>query len=236
MKMRLPFSLLVLCFFASSGLVLADKNNRHSADGSSRFLKGQPFAYQGTHFSSKDELDGLNKIVEILIQRIDDLEDRIIDLEADAPPPTGTHSFSGDFIQGVKPSPSTVAHWNAFISDATGDFSSIEIRSSLGGSALCSDPDSAKLIASKLNTYDPTTGGLVTEPCAGWNWNVGSSINGIELNAGLNERVGFCDENAVVRPSVDSTNWGGVGSDFGGPAGGTCETAPSQTLEVILTR
>lgn len=100
---------------------------------------------------------------------------------------------------------------------------------------VCSDPNAATDIAQALNTK------ALAEPvssfnCDGQTWNVGTCGVEIELNAGSTTRVCSCDQAASVRPNLwpNNANWGGVGSDFGG-SGGTCR-APTQTLEVILTR
>ncbi|MFV2032378.1 MAG: hypothetical protein ACC663_07775, partial [Gammaproteobacteria bacterium] len=175
-----------------------------------------------------------------------DLESRILALEQSGL--TGSDLiFSGYFIKNFESRFSLKFDWANFKSNATGSFSSIEIKNDLGvgGSAVCADPVVATQIVNELNTLIPVSGAISTftclEPTLGMDvyWNVGESGGEVELNAQLIEAgvapaVSQCEFGAVVRPLNPSRNWGGVGSNFGG-ASGTCN-ALSQTLEVVLTR
>jgi len=170
-----------------------------------------------------------------LTSTVGDLELRVLALEQVSPPADDVN-FSGIFSQGALASAESLQAWQDFRDDATGSFQSIEIRNSLNGSAICSDPTVATQIASELNQYTPGVSGSVaaTFTCGLQTWNVGTCGPEVELNAGSTANVCQCNQNAVVRPGIGNSNWGGVSTEFGG-SGGTC-TAPSQTLEVVLTR
>ena len=163
-----------------------------------------------------------------------DLESRVSALEQDAPTMTDNVVFSGTFSQGQVASIETQQAWTDFKNNATGFFGSIEIRNSSSNGAICNDPVAVTQIANELNTHLVSNNSITSFSCGTQTWNVGTCGAGIELNAGFSASVCECGQGAVVRPRVGNNNWGGVGSDFGG-SGGTC-FAPSQTLEVILTR
>jgi len=183
----------------------------------------------------------LNAIDGILID-IADNKARLLILEQSTPPAVEPDLvITGTFIQGAVPAPSIGEDWLVFRSKATGSFASIKISSSNGGSAICSDPGAATNIANELNSHVPTTGSLTTFACQDKIWNVGEcGVGAVELNASLSSGVCKCDQGATLRPRIGSINWGGVGSDFGGPVGppdASCfGGAPSQTLTVTLTR
>ena len=162
--------------------------------------------------------------------------------------------FSGNFFGGEEARFGIKFDWASFKSNAIGSFSSIKIRNSfdggatIAGSVECADPAIATLIIKELNTHVPIPGPTLgskgsfksftcVEPITSLpvNWNIGECDGEVELNADLIiEAVCGIGEGAVVRPLHPTKSWGGVGSDFGG-SGGT-SGAPSQTLEVILTR
>jgi len=162
--------------------------------------------------------------------------------------------FKGNFIQGnaERPRFGIKFDWANFKANATGSFSSIEIKNDLGGSVKCSKteafPTIATDIANELNTHFPLPGSIMSFNCLSEftvnsvvmlqdvKWNIGDCNGAVELNADLlNEAVCGVGDGAVVRPLHPTTqNWGGVGTEFGG-SGGT-SGAPSQILEVILTR
>ncbi|MCP4430739.1 MAG: hypothetical protein GY806_07160 [Gammaproteobacteria bacterium] len=168
----------------------------------------------------------------LLSSTVDDLELRVLALEQAGPPPAISVNFSGAFTHLAVADAEVQQAWQDFRNNATGSFQSIEIRNSLGGSVICSDSVVATQIANELNlfTHGP---GFASFACGSQIWNVGT-CGGIELNAGSVTGVCRCGQNAVVRPTIANDNWGGVSTEFGG-SGGTCD-APSQTLEVILTR
>jgi len=152
--------------------------------------------------------------------------------------------FSGFFISGFKPGFDIMVDWHEFRSNATGSFSSLEIRNSLGGSVVCDEPAVVDSIVKEFNAHVPTVGAgpgdvisyLCFDPASiPVEWNIGACNGEVELNAGLGTKeVCGNSEGAVVRPLIGNSSWGGVGTDFGGSGGTT--SAPSQTLEVILTR
>lgn len=184
-----------------------------------------------------EDIAGIQEAITSINKRIDALDP--------TDPPKQDLVFSGFFIEGFLPSFRTVADWDQFKRNATGDFSTITIRNVLGGgsgsaSVVCPLPANAALIANALNTYVPTVGRGAGEvisvtcidPAFGEvNWNIGSCNGEVELNASLNTKT-VCSaiNGAVVRPLINNPSWGGIGAEFGG--GGTT----SQTLEVILTR
>ena len=164
-----------------------------------------------------------NPAINDINARIDELEKRILALETSEP---DTWTFSGNFAQGEAPDISIQNAWFKFTSDATGLFTAIEIRNNLGGSAICSDAGKSTDIANALNGY-MVGGPTETFECGGRFWNVGGAGGGAALSAGPTKAVDDCNEDAAVRPLVTHENWGGIGL--------TCD-APTQTLEVILTR
>lgn len=171
----------------------------------------------------------------MLSSTVDDLELRVLALEQSNPPPTSGVIFSGTFTQSTVADAGLQQAWEDFRNNATGSFDSIEIKNSLNGSVTCADPAVATQIANQLNVH--LLGQASTSfTCESQIWNVGTCDSGIELNAGSDASVCVCSQNAAVRPRIGNNNfnWGGVGTNFGG-SGGTCG-APTQTLEVILTR
>ena len=184
--------------------------------------------------------------IDRILAKIKNHESRLLLLEQGTPPPAEPEIiFTGTFTQGVVPAPSIGEDWLDFRSKATGPFRSIKISSSNGGSAICSDQLAASAIANELNSHVPTDGSLTTIDCQDKKWNVGqcniiSVDSAVELNASLGDGVCGCDQGATVRPGIGTISWGGVGSDFGGPAGPADAScfggALTQTLEVILTR
>ncbi len=170
-----------------------------------------------------------------------DHESRITALELSAPPsPDSDLVFSEVFSNGVglnEDSPQ-VEGWDNFRSKATGLFTSIEIRNSLGGSVICSDPEKTTEIAGALNNHDPSTSNSEKSvPCEDKVWNIGAcGLGGVELNVSSKPEVCACSAIASVRP-LNVQNWGGFGS-----LGGICELQPAQgppptqRLEVILAR
>jgi len=191
-----------------------------------------------------DNLNVNGGLLSSLGMAVDDLVVRIVALELSGSPESDL-VFSGYFIQPLEARFSLKSDWAQLKRSATGSFSSIEIKNSFGGSAVCADPAVATQIVNELNTLVPASGSLMTftclEPTLGMdvNWNVGEVGGELELNAqliaaGVVPAVGQCGLGAVVRPLNPSRDWGGVGSDFGGKSG-TCN-ALSQTLEVVLTR
>ena len=167
--------------------------------------------------------------------------------------------FSGNFIQdGNQARFGLKFDWANFKNNATGSFSSIQIRNSfdggttIAGSVVCDTPTIVDQIVSELNTHVPVPGPSLgsagsimsftcPEPTLSENvrWNIGECTGEVELNAqrypdSTSAAVCGTGQGAVVRPLLPSKSWGGVGTDFGG-SGGT-SGAPSQTLEVILLR
>lgn len=161
--------------------------------------------------------------IESVLSRISELEQSI-----SIPPISENIVFSGHFIRGVVPSNASELglSWIDFKNNANGLFSGVEISGSFGKGVSCSDPDTATAIANGLNSY---VLGAPTETfnCENRVWNVGTCGNGVELNAGSLEGACNCNQEASVRPLTNNANWGGIGITCG---------APSQTLEVILTR
>ena len=159
---------------------------------------------------------------------VDALDLRISALEQSTPPSVSEHVFSREFFKGVA---STVDNqqlaWNQFRGNITGEFTSIEITNSFGGSALCSDPLVSTNIANALKSF--VTGAALEEFNCGVNqeWSVGDCGAGVTLHAGSTTAICWCDDGATVRPLNTNPNWGGIGI--------TCD-APTQTLGVILTR
>lgn len=234
---KIIIALLSSLVIATTSGVLADEKGAVSKGTenqqkiqSSEFLNGKPFESLESGFITQDELDALNQAIEVTNQRIDDLEDRIIELEAGGDPDPVDVVFSGQFTNSQAPTTNAAVAWSEFLNQATGEFSAIEIKSSLGGSVVCSDPLAATDIANELNTHVLASGSISSFGCQDLIWNVGSIGNSIELNAGPNVGVNACTQDAVVRPGIDNANWGGF-AEFGGSCG-----APSQVLEVILTR
>ena len=181
--------------------------------------------------NSSDVTMALDDIIEIMMD-IDSIIARISALELGPEPPDGEKLvFSGHFIGKKTPDSLLMQDWLEFRSNASGYYTSIEIRGSAGGGVSCSDPDTATAIANALNS-----GLTYTINCENRMWNVGpgnprTGGGGIELNAGSVRLdsvppTGNCLEEASVRPLMGNSNWGGIGF--------TC-VAPSQTLEVILT-
>jgi len=178
---------------------------------------------------------GISALDTRLTELISALDTRLSTLELADPtgsgPPDSELIFSGDFTNGIEADSDTQEAWVAFRSNATGTFSSIEIRNpgTGGGSAKCSDPTSATLLAMGLSSSKPTS-----LDCDDLTWNVGfcgTQVHAFELNAGSTSDVCECfnKQFAVVRPRMGNPNWGGIG-------GVDCGSAPAQTIEVILIR
>ena len=236
-----------LCLF-QTGVLAAAK------DG---FLHGQPFADLNTQIDNirarletlelqfgdlpldlTEKLaiidDNFNDITDILIDisdvyfQIEQLEARILLLEETGSelPIVERVVFSGHFVNRQAPTRDSKLglDWQAFKEDATGEFSSIEISGSMGKGVSCSDPAAATKLAAMLNQ-----GGSISIDCENRKWNVGIvDLGAVELNAGSFNEVNTCNrQEASVKPLLGSRNWGGIGVTCG---------APSQTLEVILTR
>ena len=183
-----------------------------------------------THGGQIDNLESVVADLTESIARLDsivgDHELRLMELEVPGSPnEPGTVFFTGDFIVVTDSDPDTITAWDEFRNNATGFFTSIEIKSSLGmgESVKCSNPVKSTNIAYALRNH--TIGAFFTSNCEGQDWNVGF-CRGVELNAGPDSDVCQCDLRAAVRPS-NGRNWGGIGDTCG---------ADSQTLEVILTR
>lgn len=177
--------------------------------------------------NTSDITEILNDITEIYIQlgQLEQLDERIKKLEQSGsePPAAEIVIFSGHFVGGSISTEQSSQDWLNFRASATGNFSSIAIRGSAGAGVSCSDTDGATTLAEMLN--EGTEGNI---SCENRIWNVGNSGSGtIELNAGSLNEVGRCSQEATVRPRINNRNWGGIGV--------SC-SAPSQTLEVILTR
>lgn len=171
-------------------------------------------------------VDDITARLELLESAVDDHELRLLVLENSEPPKTDV-VFSGDFINGQAADIDTQQAWIDFRGNASGAFVSIEITNSVG-SAICSDPVVATDIANELNTHVPSPPLIVSFECDGRWWNIGGNNDtSVELNAGADLNVSQCTQFAAVRPQIGNLNWGGVGE--------TCN-APSQTLQVILTR
>jgi len=204
------------------------------AGGNQQFLSGKPFS---------------------------DLDERISALE-ESDSPASDLIFSGNFIEGNATNFDLKVAWANFKNSATGSFSSIEIRNVLIvdgveiiGSIICSETAIATDIVRELNTHVPiaaipSPGSLKSFTCLepatsdspgrAVTWNVGECVGEVELNATLLGVKNVCQttetsEAAIIRPHALS-NWGGVGTDFGGAGGTTGRKAPSQTLQIILTR
>ena len=187
----------------------------------------------------KSALADISAKLAALESTVGDHESRLLALEQSGSPEKII--FSGVFTQGAAPSAESVAAWEKFIFDAGfGLFKSIEIRNDRlgggGGSVACSIPETASEIARALSTH--TLGSLTKAFKCGSvpqspSWNVGDCGPGVGLSTTNGTGIAVCNcvgYDAVVSPFKDSENWGGVNS-FGGICG-----APSQTLEVILTR
>ncbi len=194
------------------------------------------------------DIENINGDIENINIAIVSINDRI-DALVPSDPLESDLVFSGFFTQSRKPRFGLMFDWAEFKSNATGSFSSIEIKNSLisngieiRGSAVCADPVVADAIVKEFNTHVPTGGVVQSFTCfeqtlgRDVEWNIGSCNEEVELNASLNtlHQVCVAGNGAVVRPLIGTVSWGGVGTDFGG-LGGTAG-ALSQTLEVILTR
>ena len=178
----------------------------------------------------RSDIDSNSNEIGAIYERVEEINDAIDALEQ------SKIVFSGIFTGGVEADADTQQAWVEFRSNATGPFTSIEIRNSLDGgvttnaSVVCSDPTYATLIAMALNSSKPSS-----FVCDTKTWNVGVCGGGgtsFELNARSNAEVCKSTESgifydAVVRPRIGSACWGGLDVKCSGP---------DQTLEVILTR
>lgn len=165
--------------------------------------------------------------LENLSDQLAELTSRVSALEYTA----ADDSYSDSFVQGQTSTTVQDQKWVNFRQSLTGlNFNRIEMYSSNGGSASCSDPTLASQITNNLAS-GASTGVL----CNGYYWNVGTCGAAIEL-AVNNSRgsVCGCDSYASIRPGLSSgnSNWGGIGTSLGGVAS-TCN-APSQTLSIRL--
>jgi len=221
-------------------------------DGNITNIFGEILRINDSLIANGDRLAGLESAVATLVLDIAALISTVDTLSGGTPTDL---VFKGNFLLGnaERPRFGIKFDWANFKANATGSFSSIEIRNSLGGSVKCSNtaafPTIATDIANELNTHFPLPGSIVSFTCLSEftvenvpmlqdvKWNIGECDGAVELNADLaKEAVCGGGQGAVVRPLHPTTqNWGGVGIDFGGSIGGT-SGAPSQILEVILIR
>jgi len=124
--------------------------------------------------NSSDVTMALDDIIEIMMyidsMDIDSIIARISALEKSGPePPDGEKLvFSGHFILKETPDAQLVQDWFDFRSNASGVYTSIEIRGSAGGGVSCSDPVTATDIANALSS-----GQTATFNCENRMWNVG---------------------------------------------------------------
>jgi len=146
-------------------------------------------------------------------------------------PASSSVNFSALFTIFEVADPIALGAWSDFLDEATGDFSSIEIKNNLGGLGVkCEDSNVATVIAGALNNRG-TTSIMCPDDDRWWNvapFNEAFDPEGLELNAGATDATGQCNiADASVRPTNIGVFWGGVGTDC---------NAPTQMLEVILTR
>jgi hypothetical protein len=133
--------------------------------------------------------------------------------------------WEDSFTQSVVATTEQKDAWTAFKAQLTPDnqYYSIHISGSLDPVGVtCADPAQAAAFANLLNT---NTSGIVS--CDGHEWALCASrydgevwIDPPELCSGSN-----CpDPGAIIRPGIENSNWGGVGT-------ATC-LAPSQTMRL----
>lgn len=142
------------------------------------------------------------------------------------PTPSSTPStssgvtFSQTFTSGVSPGTTIENAWTTFRSQLTGTYTRFTFTSSLVGSTSYDVTDAVKVqdIANALRTG--TTGVTFATTISGVTWNVGcctcragGAINGAVEFA----NVGLCSgsSTAALRPFINNSNWGGIGSTVG---------------------
>ena len=215
-----------------SGLLCLSLQPGVNAAGNSAYLNGKPFAQLNARIDENTaEIDANFDAINQSNHDLEALEERVRALEEGGggePPVVEQVRYVGHFVWTTVASDLARSDWEIFRAAATGDFSSIQIRGSLGAGVSCADGGIATRLAQALNL-----GVTLTEECEGRIWNVGNTIRSkgdSELNAGSYAETATCNrQQATVRPGSRDNNWGGIGF--------SCNPdAPSQTLEVILTR
>jgi hypothetical protein len=135
-------------------------------------------------------------------------------------------SYVQSFTGGSVPTTQCTA-WATFLASfsSTTTYTGFTIKGSLDATGYtCTDPVVATAIANALST-----GTAATYSSDGHTWYVGTGCgggcggSGSSVELAVDQGTCACGSVAAVRPQINNTNWGGLGT--------TC-SAPSQTLEV----
>lgn len=128
-------------------------------------------------------------------------------------------TFSQTFTSGVSPGTTIENAWTTFRGQLTGTYTKFDFTSSNGqGYTGITDAVKVQQIANALRTG--TTGINFVTTISGVSWNVGCCTcrAGGALNGAVEfANVGLCSgsSTAALRPFINNSNWGGIGSTVG---------------------
>jgi len=136
-----------------------------------------------------------------------------------SPIPSSAVTFSQTFTSGVSPGTTIENAWTTFRGQLTGTYTKFDFYSSNGqGYTGITDSVKVQQLANALRTG--TTGVNLSVVISGVTWNVGccSCRAGGALNGSVEfANVALCSgsSTAALRPFINNSNWGGIGSTVG---------------------
>ena len=136
-----------------------------------------------------------------------------------SPPPSSAVTFSRTFTSGLAPGTTIETAWTTFRSQLTGTYTKFDFTSSNGqGYTGITDAVKVQQIADAIRTG--TTGVNFSTVISGVTWNVGCCAcrSGGALNGAVEfANVALCSgsSTAALRPWINNSNWGGIGSTVG---------------------
>ena len=136
-----------------------------------------------------------------------------------SPPVSSAVTFSQTFTNGASPGTTIETAWTTFRGQLTGTYTKFDFTSSNGqGYTGITDSVKVQQLADALRTG--TTGVSLSVTISGVTWNVGCCTcrAGGALNGAVEfANVGLCSgsSTAALRPFINNSNWGGIGSTVG---------------------
>jgi hypothetical protein len=133
--------------------------------------------------------------------------------------PSSAVTFSRTFTSGLAPGSTIETAWTTFRGQLTGTYTKFDFTSSNGqGYTGITDAVKVQQLANALRTG--TTGVNLAVTISGVTWNVGCCAcrNGGALNGAVEfANVALCSgsSTAALRPWINNSNWGGIGSTVG---------------------